>query len=108
MGIPAVAEAAVVGLAHPRWDERPLALVVPRAGREMECTTEAVRSYLAEQFPKWWLPDAVVLVEAIPKTSVGKFLKSAIRERYRDFYIENSASPFATQSTAATETAVRS
>lgn len=108
MGIPAVAEAAVVGLAHPRWDERPLALVVPRAGREQECTTEAVRSQLAEQFPKWWLPDAVVLVDAIPKTSVGKFLKSAIRERYRDFYIENSASPFATRSTAASETAVRS
>ena len=86
MGIPAVAEAAVVGLAHPRWDERPLALVVPRAGREAECSADIVRAHLASQFPKWWLPDAVELVNAIPKTSVGKFLKSAIREQYRDYY----------------------
>jgi acyl-CoA synthetase (AMP-forming)/AMP-acid ligase II len=86
MGIPGVAEAAVVGLPHPRWDERPVALVVARPGREGECGTEAVRANLAPQFPKWWLPDAVEIVEAIPKTSVGKFLKTAIRERYRDYF----------------------
>src|SRR4029079_5850121 len=84
MGLPGVAEAAVVGIAHPRWDERPLALVVPRDGCVI--TTEEIRAQLASRFPKWWLPDAVEVVSAIPKTSVGKFQKREIRERYRDRY----------------------
>ncbi|HWC46051.1 MAG TPA: long-chain fatty acid--CoA ligase, partial [Casimicrobiaceae bacterium] len=84
MGLPGVAEAAVVGIAHPRWDERPLALVVPREGCVI--TADEIRAQLAPRFPKWWLPDAVELVSAIPKTSVGKFQKREIRERYRDRY----------------------
>jgi fatty-acyl-CoA synthase len=84
MGLPGVAEAAVVGIAHPRWDERPLAVVVPRDGCVI--TAEEIRAQLASQFPKWWLPDAIELVSAIPKTSVGKFQKREIRERYRDRY----------------------
>ena len=84
MGLPGVAEAAVVGIAHPRWDERPLALVVPREGCTI--TIEEIRAQLASRFPKWWLPDAVELVSAIPKTSVGKFQKREIRERYCDRY----------------------
>ena len=84
MGMPGVAEAAVVGIAHPRWDERPLALVVLRDG--VTCTTDAIREYLLSQFPKWWLPDAVEFVSAIPKTSVGKFQKREIRERYQDYF----------------------
>jgi fatty-acyl-CoA synthase len=84
MGIPGVAEAAVVGIAHPRWDERPLALVVPREGAN--CSEDNIRTQLAGQFPKWWLPDAIELVSAIPKTSVGKFHKREIRELYRDHY----------------------
>jgi len=86
MGLPGVAEAAVVGIPHPRWDERPLALVVPRDGSLI--TTEEIRAQLASRFPKWWLPDAVEVVSAIPKTSVGKFQKREIRERYRDRYSE--------------------
>src|SRR5205085_7485845 len=70
MGIPSVAEAAVVGIAHPQWDERPLALVVLREG--CTSTADAVRAHLAPLFPKWWLPDGVEFVPAIPKTSVGK------------------------------------
>jgi fatty-acyl-CoA synthase len=102
MGMAAVAEAAVVGLTHPRWDERPFALVVARPGREAECATEAVRTHLAPHFPKWWLPDAVVIVDAIPKTSVGKFQKSVIREQYRDFFAASAASsPFAASSATA-------
>jgi fatty-acyl-CoA synthase len=109
MGMPAVAEAAVVGLAHPRWDERPLALVVARAGREGECTADAVRAHLAPHFPKWWLPDAVEVVNAIPKTSVGKFLKSAIRERYRDYFTGNhSASEVTVPPAAASQSAASS
>jgi fatty-acyl-CoA synthase len=84
MGMPTVAEAAVVGLSHPRWDERPLALVVLREG--CVCTADAVREHLASQFPKWWLPDGVEFVPAIPKTSVGKFQKREIRDRYRDYF----------------------
>jgi fatty-acyl-CoA synthase len=84
MGLPGVAEAAVVGIAHPRWDERPLAVVVPREGCVI--TAEEIRAQLASRFPKWWLPDAIELVSAIPKTSVGKFQKREIRECYRDRY----------------------
>jgi fatty-acyl-CoA synthase len=109
MGMPSVAEAAVVGLSHPRWDERPLAVVVAHRGREGECSTEAVRAHLAKQFPKWWLPDAVVIVDAIPKTSVGKFQKSAIRERYRDFFAaSDGTSPFALPSPPTAQAAAES
>lgn len=84
MGIPGVAEAAVVGIAHAKWDERPLAVVVLREGAS--CTAEMIKARLAQQFPKWWLPDAIEFVAAIPKTSVGKFQKREIRDRYRDHY----------------------
>ena len=84
MGLPGVAEAAVVGIPHPRWDERPLAVIVPREGCVI--TADEVRAQLAPRFPKWWLPDAIELVSAIPKTSVGKFQKREIRDRYRDRY----------------------
>jgi fatty-acyl-CoA synthase len=84
MGLPGVAEAAVVGIPHPRWDERPLALVVLREGCVR--TAEEIRAELAPMFPKWWLPDGIEFVAAIPKTSVGKFQKREIRERYRDHY----------------------
>jgi len=82
--MPSVAEAAVVGIAHPRWDERPLALVVLREGATS--SLEAIRDHLASRFPKWWLPDGVEFVSAIPKTSVGKFQKREIRDRYGDYF----------------------
>jgi fatty-acyl-CoA synthase len=94
MGIPAVAEAAVVGISHPRWDERPLALVVLREGAT--CTSDAIRQHLEAHFPKWWLPDGVEFVTAIPKTSVGKFQKREIRDRYQDYFVrqlDSSAAP---------------
>jgi fatty-acyl-CoA synthase len=84
MGHPAVAEAAVVAVAHPRWGERPLAAVVLREGRT--ATPQELRAYLGGRFPTWWLPDDVVFLPAIPRTSTGKFLKSALRDRYRDHY----------------------
>ena len=95
MGMPSVAEAAVVGIAHPRWDERPLALVVLREG----CTSsaESVTMHLKSRFPKWWLPDGIEFVSAIPKTSVGKFQKREIRERYRDYFASAGAPPGAEQ-----------
>jgi fatty-acyl-CoA synthase len=76
----AVAEAAVIAVAHPKWQERPLAVVVPEEGAS--ATQEELISYLKPRFPRWWLPDAVEFVEEIPKTSVGKFKKSELRERF--------------------------
>jgi fatty-acyl-CoA synthase len=84
MGHPAVAEAAVVPVPHPKWDERPLAVVVLKPGREAR--PEDLRSHLEPNFARWWLPDAFEFIDAIPRTSAGKFLKSALREKYRDYY----------------------
>ncbi|WP_448566335.1 long-chain fatty acid--CoA ligase [Thermus sp.] len=84
MGHPKVREAAVVAIPHPRWQERPLAVVVPRGE---EPTPEELNGHLLQAgFAKWQLPDAYVFVEEIPRTSAGKFLKRALRERYRDFF----------------------
>jgi fatty-acyl-CoA synthase len=83
MGHPAVAEAAVIPVAHPKWDERPLAAVVLKPGAT--ASGAELRSFLAPQFPKFWLPDAFEFVDAIPRTSAGKFKKSALREQFRDY-----------------------
>jgi fatty-acyl-CoA synthase len=79
MGHPDVAEAAVIGLAHPKWQERPLACVVRRPGAEV--TREDVLEFLRPLVAKWWVPDDVVFVDDLPKTSVGKFAKRVLRER---------------------------
>ena len=84
MGHPAVAEAAVIAVPHPKWDERPLACVVLRKGQT--ATAEDLREYLAPNFAKWWLPDAIEFIDEIPRTSVGKFRKSALRERFQGRY----------------------
>jgi fatty-acyl-CoA synthase len=86
VGHPLVAEAAVVGIAHPKWQERPLALVVPVAGAEL--THDDIIGCLAEQFATWQLPDKVVFVEALPHTSVGKMDKKLLRAEYADAYQE--------------------
>ncbi|HZY03468.1 MAG TPA: long-chain fatty acid--CoA ligase [Anaeromyxobacteraceae bacterium] len=86
MGHPAVKEAAVVAAAHPKWGERPVACVVLREGSR--ATPDELREYLEPLFAKFWLPDAFVFVPAIPKTAVGKFLKSALREHVKDVKLE--------------------
>ncbi|MBI1394889.1 MAG: long-chain-fatty-acid--CoA ligase [Betaproteobacteria bacterium] len=83
MGHPAVAEAAVIAVPHPKWAERPLAVVVARAGSAV--TAEDLRAHLSGSFAKWAVPDAYVFVDAIPRTSTGKFLKTRLRELYRDW-----------------------
>lgn len=85
MSHPAVAEAAVVGLEHPKWQERPLALVVLKEHSEPVTKDEILR-VLAEKFAKWQLPDDVLFVANIPKTSVGKISKKDIRSEYGDYY----------------------
>ena len=84
MGHPAVAEAAVIAVPHPKWDERPLAVVVLKPGQT--ATADELRAYLAPNFAKWWLPDAIEFAKEIPRTSVGKFKKTTLREQYRDRY----------------------
>ncbi len=80
MAHPAVAEAAVIAVPDPKWQERPLACVVLREGQS--ATPDELREFLARDFPKWWLPDAFAFLDQIPKTSAGKFLKSALRKQF--------------------------
>ncbi|MFQ5636394.1 MAG: long-chain fatty acid--CoA ligase [bacterium] len=82
MGHESVAEAAVIAVPHPKWQERPLAVVVLAAGKS--ASKDELTEFLAKSFPKWWLPDAVVFVKEIPKTSVGKFKKSELRETFKE------------------------
>ena len=81
---PDVAEAAVVAATHPKWDERPLLLVVPRPGHTVD-PASVLRLYEG-QVAKWWLPDAVVVVDELPHTATGKLLKTELRSRYREYY----------------------
>jgi fatty-acyl-CoA synthase len=83
MGHPAVKEAAVVGVAHPKWQERPLAVVVLK--EDASATAETLRAFLAEKYAKWQLPDAFVFTTEIPRTSVGKFRKTALREQFANW-----------------------
>lgn len=77
---PDVAEAAVIGVEHPKWQERPLLLVVPRPGAEI--APGALRRWMADRVAKWWLPDAVLVVEELPRTATGKVRKNVLREQY--------------------------
>jgi len=83
MAHPAVKEAAVIAIPDPKWDERPLAVVVLKEGQS--ATPEELRAFLEPRFAKWWLPDGYVFVDEIPRTSTGKFLKSKLRETYKDY-----------------------
>ena len=82
MGHPDVVEAAVVAIPDEKWQERPLASVVVREGAQV--TPEALREFLSEHFAKWQLPDAWAFIEAVPRTSVGKFDKKVLRKHYAD------------------------
>jgi len=80
MAHPAVAEAAVIAIPDAKWDERPLAAVVLKAGQT--ATADDLREFLAPNFAKWWLPERIEFVDEIPKTSVGKFRKTELREQF--------------------------
>ncbi len=82
VGHPKVAEAAVVGVRHPKWDERPLLIVVLKEGQSV--TKEEILRYLDDKIAKWWMPDDVVFVSSIPHTATGKILKTALREQFKD------------------------
>jgi fatty-acyl-CoA synthase len=88
MSHPDVAEAAVIAAKHPRWDERPLLLVVPRAGQEP--SAEELLAWYQGRIATWSIPDAVLLVSELPHTATGKLLKTALRERYGDYYLRGA------------------
>ncbi len=80
---PAVLEACVVGIPHPKWEERPLAFVVLKE----DVSKEELYEHLKKRFAKWQLPDEILFVDEIPKTSVGKFNKRVLREQFKDYYL---------------------
>jgi fatty-acyl-CoA synthase len=83
MGHPAVREAAVVGVPHPKWSERPIACVVLKPGAE--ASADDLRAFLASRFAKFWLPDEFVFTDALPRTSTGKCKKTELRDKFRDW-----------------------
>jgi fatty-acyl-CoA synthase len=83
MAHPKIAEAAVIGVPHPKWSERPLACVVVKPGEEL--TEDEVLDHLRPRIARWQLPDAVVFIDEVPKTSVGKFSKKDLRSKFADY-----------------------
>jgi 3-(methylthio)propionyl---CoA ligase len=89
VGHPALAEAAVIGVRHPKWDERPLLIVVLKPGKS--ATREEVLEYLKGKIAKWWMPDDVQFVTEIPHTATGKIQKTALREQFNAYRLPTAA-----------------
>lgn len=85
-GCPGVSEASCVAVDHPRWQERPLLLIVRAPGAELE--ESALRRYLIERVARWWMPDAILFVDALPRNGVGKVMKSQLRDSYKNILLE--------------------
>jgi fatty-acyl-CoA synthase len=90
MAHPKVMEAAVIAIAHPKWQERPVAAVAPLPQFRGQITKQEILEFLEGRVAKWWLPDDVVFIDAVPKTSVGKFNKRALREQFKDYSLPGS------------------
>ena len=87
VGHPGVAEACVIGVLHPKWDERPLLFVI-KNGIE-DCDKDSVINFLSDKIAKWWLPDDVIFVEELPHGATGKLVKTGLREQYKNHLINN-------------------
>jgi fatty-acyl-CoA synthase len=88
VGHPKVAEAAVIGVHHPKWDERPLLVVVLKEGQS--ATKQEILGFLEGKIAKWWMPDDIVFVAAIPHTATGKIQKTTLREQFKDYVLPTS------------------
>jgi fatty-acyl-CoA synthase len=86
---PKVAEAAVIGVRHPKWDERPLLIVVLKPGQS--AGKDDILGFMQGKTAKWWMPDDVVFVDDLPHTATGKIQKMALRERFRDYVLPTDA-----------------
>ena len=89
VGHPKVAEAAVIGIHHPKWDERPLLIIQLKA--DQTATREDILKYMDGKIAKWWMPDDVAFVDAIPHTATGKILKTALRDQFKTYSFPNAA-----------------
>jgi fatty-acyl-CoA synthase len=89
VGHPKVAEAAVIGVKHPKWDERPLLIVVLK--KEQSASRDEILKFMQGKIAKWWLPDEVIFVDEIPHTATGKIQKTTLRERFKDFVLPSAA-----------------
>ena len=85
VGHPDVAEAAVIGVAHPKWDERPLLIIVRKPGKEP--SKEELLAFMEGKIAKWWMPDDVAFVDEIPHTATGKIQKTTLRDQFRDYQL---------------------
>jgi fatty-acyl-CoA synthase len=89
IGHPKVAEAAVIGIRHPKWDERPLLVIVLKPG--VSATGDEIFAYMQGKIASWWMPDEIVFVDEIPHTATGKIQKTVLRERFKDFVLPAAA-----------------
>jgi fatty-acyl-CoA synthase len=89
VGHPKVAEAAVIGVKHPKWDERPLLIVVLK--KDQQAGKDDILGFMRGKTANWWMPDDVVFVDEIPHTATGKILKTELRDRYKDFVLPTAA-----------------
>lgn len=87
-GCPGVAEAAAIGVPHPKWDERPLLIVVRKPASAV--SAEDILAHLGQHVAKWWLPDDILFVDALPHTATGKVLKTELRARYKDYSLASA------------------
>jgi fatty-acyl-CoA synthase len=89
IGVPGIAEAAAIGVYHPKWDERPLLIVVRKP--DSDVTSDEITAHLAKHVAKWWLPDEIVFVDSLPHTATGKLLKTALRDQFKDYRLASAA-----------------
>ena len=89
VGHPKVAEAAVIGVKHPKWDERPLLVVVLK--KDQSANKDEILKFMRGKIANWWMPDDVVFVDEIPHTATGKIQKIVLRERFKDFVLPTAA-----------------
>jgi len=89
VGHPKVAEAAVIGVRHPKWDERPLLVIVLK--KDVSATRDEILAFMQGKIASWWMPDEIVFVDEIPHTATGKIQKTALRERFKDFVLPAAA-----------------
>ena len=88
IGCPGVLEAAAIGIPHPKWDERPLLLIV--RDDDSQVGEQEIRDFLSKEVAKWWLPDAIEFVTELPHTATGKLSKKDLRDQYRDYRFANA------------------
>ena len=89
MGHPDIVQAAVIGVRHPKWDERPLLVVVLK--KDQKASKDEILNFMQGKIAKWWMPDDVTFVDEIPHTATGKILKTALREKFKDYRLPTAA-----------------